>query len=247
MSDNSTPQHPLISKDNYQEQDAHAWEVDYKQKLEEVLRADDRTLEKVVDIVFKFGILERIAPKDLARMKARKEERRKIWLQGQNDPKLYWSIMYSAAHLIHNSKKGQLVNAGPVGIAYKTLLVMLTSTGLLTQLAPQGENLGVLVGKKLQELAKIELEKRDKKQSHEMIHIGASGEHKKKKSTVVGYHPEGKIILEVYATSADMLGLNEGLNITVYPWELDPEEFKTRTMPQYQKREEENEKEEKDN
>lgn len=226
-------QHPLI-EENYQEQDAHAWEIDYKQELRKIINTQGANLDQLIEVVFKYGILERIAPENLERMKARKEEHRQIWLQGQNDPKLYWSIMYSAAHLVYNAKKDQVVNTGPVGVAYKDLSSILMSSGALFRFIPRDEKMGVVVGTKIQELAKIELEKRDKKQSHKLIHIGASGEHKKKKSTVVGYHPEGKIILEVYATAADMLDMNEKLNTTVYPWELDPEEFDTKQMAQFQ-------------
>jgi len=232
MDDKSSHQHPLIEK-SYQEQDAHAWETDYKKQLRSVLGAQGSNLDQLIEVVFKYGILERIAPSNIERIKARKEEKRQLWLQGQNDPKLYWSILYSAAHLVYNAEKDQTVSSGPVAIAYKTLFSKLSSSGKLFQYFPKGEKMGVVVGTKLQTLAKIELNKRDKKQSHELIHIGASGVHKKKKSTVVGYHPEGKIILEVYATAADMLDMNEKLNTTVYPWEINPEEFKTRKMPHY--------------
>lgn len=217
--------HPFMS-DDYKKEDAHAWEPEYEEKLKEVIRNMNSTFDQLARVVFKYGILNRVAPEDMARMKARKENGRRVWLRGQTDPKLYWSIMYSAGHLILNSKRDQPVYTGLVGVAYKILLNKLMSNNAVMRFNPEGKNFGVMVGEKIQALAEAELEKRDQKNNHRMIELRSNGMHKKKRSTVIGYHPEGKIILEVFADIDDGLDYDERLKTTAYPWEINPDDFK---------------------
>lgn len=210
---------------------AGAWLGRYEEKIKEILSAEKIDRVELIDALWEYGIMGRIAPKDEAEKNARVALEKAVWEGDREDPKLYWRILYSAAAAKNAAEKNYSIMAGSHGYitgAFQGLYGILASPKAEDAFPEmkEGKNSMIAVIDDFIARAKKELEKRGTKPPEKLLPIGAVGKWNGIEVTVENYTDDGLVWLraEDLDDHTKLYRFTHGRGAS--PDEINPEDFK---------------------
>ncbi len=208
---------------------AHRWETRLREKLDGALSDPDVDKKKIEDILWEYGILERIDPQDSEEREARRKVGSDLWDGERNNPELYWRVLYSLG-LIHESVKrnysltGGLAVGALRGIGY---LHAKAQERVYKEFFPGSKNAYVDLNNDLIEKAKGELRKRGVADP-QLIPWDSEGVWKGIPVTIERYASDGTVVFHAQNISDHMKIYDLGNKGRVLPSSVNPEDF---TLP----------------
>ncbi len=207
---------------------SHAWQARFDEKLDEFFESGGQSREELMDLVWEYGIMDRIAPEDVSERDARKELGSAVWEGDRDDPSLYWRIMYAAANSQEAIEKNYSVAASGRNFIVGALngIKNVYMNERLSKFFPDYQNgkdgipenftLNYII-----ERSKQELEKRGVKPPEKLISLGAKGRWHGVEFTVDSYTDQGKIWPKVENREDHMRIFDEGGGEGIPPEEIE--------------------------
>jgi len=213
---------------------AHAWQDRLDEVLDRFLAQEKVTRPELINILWDFGIMGRVDPKDPKEKAARKKVGSDIWEGDREAPDLYWRILYSVVASINALKNDWsiMIGHGPIlGIANAVgRICYLQDREKCYSIFPEYEadlqiNPYALVFDDLVARAKDELKKRGQEPPDEFIPVGAKGSWHNIEFTVDMYTWSGHVWPKVKNIRDHMAIFDNGGGDGIPPEELDPKDF----------------------
>lgn len=212
---------------------AEAWLTRYDKRMDQFLEQSDPSKEELMDILWEHGVLDRIAPVDPDEKQAREKLGKTVWKGDREDPELYWQLLYSAAAVEDNVKKGRTITAsgsGYVSGAFQGYHQAMFDEEKGAKIFTDEERKAgteILI-KDLMDRAKKELTKRGITQHEKMIPLGGKGEWHEIPVTVNGYTEKGLIQLRADSMEghAALYEYLDESKVGVSPSQINPDDFK---------------------
>lgn len=182
---------------------ASAWQEKYKEILDDFFQKENVSRKELIDIIWEYGILERISPKNENEKQARKSLKKTVWEGDRENPELYWRLLYSTAASLEAIKNKYSIVAPSYG--YITGAFEGLNRALLPQhcqaIFPESEknpntNFHEIILNDIIEKAKSEIENKGKKPPKNLIPYGTEINWQGQKFNVERYTFDGKILLE---------------------------------------------------
>lgn len=210
---------------------AGAWLGRYEEKIEEILNAEKIDRAELIDALWEYGIMGRIAPKDEIEKNARMQLEKAVWEGNREDPKLYWRILYSAAAAKNATEKNYSIMAGSHGYitgAFQGLYGVLASPKAEDTFPEmkEGKNPMIAVIDGFMDRAKKELEKRGVKPPEKLPQIGAKGKWNGIEVTIGSYTDDGLVWLKTESEEDHMKLYKFTHGRGAPPDEINPDDFK---------------------
>lgn len=95
------------------------WEYAFQKALDTLLASQKVDFEALIEVVWRYGILDRIAPEDSEILLARLTLGNLVFSGGRNDPELYIRIVYSCGQIAEAVKNNQEICGGYCLAAYR--------------------------------------------------------------------------------------------------------------------------------
>lgn len=221
---------PIIEETKDEGKLAHAWHQRYHDQLEESLNKEGVGVDAIADVVWNYGVLERLCPSNQKEREEREKEQRDVWGKDRDDPVLYYRIIYSLKEMQEAIKKNYSLMSRMAGVVVKGFVSVFLHKENVKDLkeleGPEGIKnfIGKISDKATAELKKLGAERK-------IIPIGAQGLFHGILVKVEQYLPDGMIGLrpaDKDKIQQDHMRLGELTKYTnaVSPEELDPEEFR---------------------
>lgn len=212
---------------------AKAWLTRYDEKMDQFLEQSEPSKEELMDILWEYGVLDRVAPVDPNEKQAREKLGKTVWKGDREDPELYWQLLYSAAAVEDNAKKGRTITAsysGYVSGAFQGFhqAMFNEEKGAKIFTADERKTGAEILTKDLMVRAKNELTKRGITQHEKMIPLEGKGEWHGIPVTISGYTEKGLISFQA-DNAAGHAALYEHLDeskVGVSPSQINPDDFK---------------------
>lgn len=210
---------------------AGAWLRRYEEKIEKILSAEKIDRAHLIDTLWEYGIMGRIAPKDETEKNARIALEKAVWEGDREDPKLYWRILYSAAAAKNAVEKNYSLAAGShsyITGAFQELYGILASPKAKDAFPEMKErkNPTIIIIDEFMNRAKIELEKRGVKPPDKLLPIGAKGRWNGIEATIETYTDGGLVWLKGDSTEDHMKLYKFTHGRGASPDEINPKDFK---------------------
>lgn len=210
---------------------AGRWQARYEEKLDMVLNSDKIDRSALVDVLWKEGVLGRVAPEDREEKHARMQLEKAVWKGKRDDPELYWRILYSAGAAKNAVEKRYSITAGSHGYITGALqdIYKISSSPKAESVFPEtkeGENLAIILIEELIDRAKKELEKRGVKPPKKLLPIGSKGKWNGIEVTIESYTDDGLVWLKTESEEDHMKLYKFTHGRGASPDEINPEDFK---------------------
>ncbi len=209
------------------------WEPRMRTALDQFFVASDKTRDGFVDVLWKYGILDRIAPNNQEEITARIEGSRPVFENSRDDPQLYWRILYSAQAARQAIENGWsiVVNSNSYVIGAISGINQGIRNGTLAKLysMPADDTVDPLIPAidDIVNRAKRELESRGQETTGHPLSPGAKGKWHDISVTVDRFTGQGGIWFEAqtYKDHTMLVGATIENRGAVMPWEVDTRNF----------------------
>lgn len=206
---------------------ANQWHEEYANELDKIVADQDLNMDRLIETIWRQGILDHVAPTDPEVIDARQKLGRSLWATDRNDTKLYWRLGYSAATLKHAVENHYTVAGGPVATAIMPAYARTAGAQKLKTLFPnyEEEEPSITMANSILNKVRNELESRGQKFHETLIPIGARGVYEGIPVKVDGYTSKGKIYLVGQDIKSHMQLFDIKAGDGVDPDLLDPKDF----------------------
>lgn len=213
-----------------------AWEQRYEKSLQDFVSRIDASYEDLITLVWEKGILDHIAPTDPLERKAREQVQADLFDRNDNDPELYWRIMYAAGNTKNTIQKNMTIIGGYTTLSITRALYQLALNAKLQEkIFPEKDDAGnrfaLKIADSIIEKAQEEIKKRGSEPHKSLLPIGSKGTVFNIPVMIDSYGGDGLIALRA-ASYEDHARLGEKIkeltgrySSSIPPRYLDPDAF----------------------
>lgn len=213
---------------------AEAWSARLDEAVTRFLDSKEPNRNDLIEILWRYGILERISPSQSEEKEARKALNKAVFDGDRSDPELYWRILYSAGAADEAVKRGYSVAASGKGL----ITGALTKIGALIY-SPKNEalfpetfqrppkNPYEIVIEEIIKRAKLELKNLNIKPHDPLIPWDSTGKWQGMELTVDRYTDDGFICFRAKTPQdhARLYELSDNNFGKISPSKINPEDF----------------------